>query len=63
MCVYVFTLFGCLVSEFSLDRGGFTPLGKTVQAERSDKVTSAALSERTHINTILLTCSHYALMP
>lgn len=66
VCGYVFTcvyLAAWCCSEFSLDRGGFTPLGKTVQAERSDKVTSAVLSERTHINTIPLTRSHYVLMP
>lgn len=62
LCVFM-CLFGCLVSEFSLDRGGFTPLGKTVQAEGSDKVTSAVLSERTRINTIPLTCSHCVLTP
>lgn len=62
LCVYL-CLFGCLVSECSLDRGGFTPLGETVQAERSDKVTSAALSEWTHINTLPLAHSHHALMP
>ena len=61
LCIYL-CLFGCLVSECSLSRGGFTALGKTVQAERSDKVTSAALSEWTHRNTFPLTHSHYALI-
>lgn len=51
LCVYL-CLFGCLVSECSLDRGGFTPLGKTARAERSDKVTSATISEWTHINML-----------
>lgn len=59
LCVYL-CLFGCLVSECSLDRGSLTPIGKTVQAERSDKVTSAALSDWTHIYTFLLADSHYA---
>lgn len=35
-------------------RDGFTSLGETEQTERSNKFTSAVLSEWRHINTLLL---------
>lgn len=53
LCVYVVTCdYVAAWCQSVALTGWFTPLGKTVQAKRSDKVASAVLSEWTHINTL-----------